>query len=257
MSVLSVSSWLLLLPVFWGQTIVVFSVWVPNTLKLHSGWLMRLLWVYEHELATISPLFCVKRVTLCRYPSQYLSGSSREPPASALGELMVTIRASPPDQCPHGPLIARSSCSAPKWFRWAASRGYQHFIQCTPGGSEVDRSIRGWAIILRGWRFDVAAPLGCCHQLTAMLAQTAMSIGLEVNRLLSPEPSRLDDWFLGAWRSSQPRSAPVLFFPEVHEELTKSWTAPFMARSRSSPSSVLTTLDGGAITWRNCPRQSL
>ncbi len=104
-----------------------------------------------------------------------------------------------------------------------------------------------------------------------------MSIRLEVNRLPSPEPSRLDDWFLGEGRSSQPRSAPVLFFPEVHEELTKSWTAPFTARSHSSPSSVLTTLDGGAArgyvdipqveravvvhlcpqnatTWRNCPR---
>ncbi len=67
------------------------------------------------------------------------------------------------------------------------------------------------------------------------------------------------------------------FFPEVHEELTKSWTAPFTARSRSSPYSVLTTLDGGvargyedipqveravavhlcqqiASTWRNHPR---
>ncbi len=67
-----------------------------------------------------------------------------------------------------------------------------------------------------------------------------------------------------------------LFFPEVHEELTKSWMAPFTARSRSSVSSILTTLDGGAArvyagipqveravavhlcpwntaTWRNCP----
>ncbi len=35
------------------------------------------------------------------------------------------------------------------------------------------------------------------------------------------------------------------FFPEVHEELTKSWMAPFTARSRSSVSSVLTTLNGG------------
>ncbi len=35
------------------------------------------------------------------------------------------------------------------------------------------------------------------------------------------------------------------FFPEVHEELTSSWMAPFTARSRSSASSVLTTLDGG------------
>ncbi len=53
------------------------------------------------------------------------------------------------------------------------------------------------------------------------------------NRPPSPEPSRLDYWFLGAGHGSQPRSAPVPFFPEVHEELTKSWMAPFTARSRS------------------------
>ncbi len=36
------------------------------------------------------------------------------------------------------------------------------------------------------------------------------------------------------------------FFPEVHDELTGSWTAHFTARKRSSGSSSLTTLDGGA-----------
>ncbi len=82
-------------------------------------------------------------------------------------------------------------------------------------------------------------------ELTAMLARAAVSIGLEVNRPPSPEPSLLDDWFLGAGRGSQPRPAPVPFFPEVHEELTKSWMAPFTARSPSSASSILTTLDGG------------
>ncbi len=82
-------------------------------------------------------------------------------------------------------------------------------------------------------------------ELTAMLARATVSIGLEVNRPPSPEPSRLDDWFLGAGRGSQPRPAPLPFFPEVHEELTKSWMAPFTARSPSSTSSILTTLDGG------------
>ncbi len=65
--------------------------------------------------------------------------------------------------------------------------------------------------------------------------------------------------------------------PAEREELTSSWMAPFTARSRSSASSVLTTLDGGvargyagipqveravavhlcprnAATWRNRPR---
>ncbi len=122
----------------------------------------------------------------------------------------------------------------------------------------------------------VAATAAPDPELTAMLARAAVSIGLEVNRPPSPEPSRLDDWFLGAGRGSQPRPAPVPFFPEVHEELTSSWMAPFTARSRSSASSVLTTLDGGvargyagipqvervvavhlcsrnAATWRNRP----
>ncbi len=81
-----------------------------------------------------------------------------------------------------------------------------------------------------------------------MLARAAVSIGLEVNRPTSPEPLWLDDWFLWVGRSSQPCSAPAPFFPEVHEELTKSWMVPFTARSCSSASSVLTTLNGGAAS---------
>ncbi|KAL0199808.1 hypothetical protein M9458_002995, partial [Cirrhinus mrigala] len=61
----------------------------------------------------------------------------------------------------------------------------------------------------------------------------------------SPEPSRLDDWFLGSGRDSRPRSSLVPFFPEVHEELTKSWKAPLSACSRHVISPSLTTLDGG------------
>ncbi len=79
-----------------------------------------------------------------------------------------------------------------------------------------------------------------------MLARAVVSIGLKVNRPPSPEPSQLDDWFLGAGRGSQPRSAPLPFFPEVHEELTESWMAPFTARNRSSISSILNTLVDGA-----------
>ncbi len=37
-------------------------------------------------------------------------------------------------------------------------------------------------------------------ELTAMLARVAVSIGLEVNRPPSPEPSRLDDWCLSSRR---------------------------------------------------------
>lgn len=74
-----------------------------------------------------------------------------------------------------------------------------------------------------------------------------------------------------------PRHAPVPFFTEVHEELTKLWRAPFTAWSHFTSSSTLTALDSGmargymdipqvdhvvavhlclqnAATWRNLPR---
>ncbi|KAI2644283.1 50S ribosomal protein L15 [Labeo rohita] len=77
------------------------------------------------------------------------------------------------------------------------------------------------------------------------LQRVASEIGVVWGSPPSPEPSRLDDWFLGGGRDSRPRSPPVPFFPEVHEELTKSWKAPLSASSRYVNSPSLTTLDGG------------
>ena len=83
-------------------------------------------------------------------------------------------------------------------------------------------------------------------EMAAMLSRAAEMVGLEWNPPPRPEPSRLDDWYLGVARAGSQRPAPVPFFPEVHDELTKSWTAPFTARNRPVGSSSLTTLDGGA-----------
>ncbi|KAI2643946.1 ORF V: Enzymatic polyprotein [Labeo rohita] len=82
-------------------------------------------------------------------------------------------------------------------------------------------------------------------EMAAALQRAAKEIGVAWVPPPSPEPSRLDDWFLGRGRDSKPRSSPVPFFPEVHEELTKSWKAPLSARSRYANSPSLTTLDGG------------
>ncbi|KAL0149011.1 hypothetical protein M9458_055626 [Cirrhinus mrigala] len=82
-------------------------------------------------------------------------------------------------------------------------------------------------------------------EMAAALKRAAKEIGVVWVPPPSPEPSRLDDWFLGSGRDSRPCSSPVPFFPEVHEELTKSWKAPLSARSRHVISPSLTTLDGG------------
>ncbi len=214
-----------------------------------------------------------------------LSGSSRGSPADALGDLRVTVRASPPGTPPRTSYSSRSEHPVRFLGDFA---GLSHGAPSISfGAPSIDRM----SIAASGDGFTssedegavglppsgVVATAAPGPELTAMLARAAVSIGLEVNRPPSPEPSRLDDWFLGAGRGSQPRPAPVPFFPEVHEELTSSWMAPFTARSRSSASSVLTTLDGGvargyagipqveravavhlcprnAATWRNRPR---
>ncbi|KAL0192150.1 hypothetical protein M9458_010446, partial [Cirrhinus mrigala] len=63
----------------------------------------------------------------------------------------------------------------------------------------------------------------------AMLLRAAKGIGVEVFKAPSPEPSQLDD--------DPPHPAPVYFFQEVHEELTKT---------SCLSSSLSATLDGGA-----------
>ncbi|XP_056598979.1 interferon-induced very large GTPase 1-like [Triplophysa dalaica] len=113
--------------------------------------------------------------------------------------------------------------------------------------------------------------------MSAMLTRAAASIGLQCTPLPPSQRSRLDTWFLESERGAKPRPPPVPFFPEVHAELCKTWSAPLTARSTQTSSGSLTSLDGGAAkgyveipqveravavqlcrqtaaTWRNRPR---
>ncbi len=83
-------------------------------------------------------------------------------------------------------------------------------------------------------------------EMMAMLSRATNRVGLVWNPPSCPEPSRLDDWFLRVARAGSQPPTPVPFFPEVHEERTGTWKAPFTARNRASGPSSLTTVDGGA-----------
>ncbi len=141
-----------------------------------------------------------------------LSGSSRGSPADALGDLRVTVRASPPGTPPRTSYSSRSE--HPVRFPGDFA-GLSHGAPSISFGvPSVDRM----SIAASGDGFTssedegavglppsgVVATAAPDPELTAMLARAAVSIGLEVNRPPSPEPSRLDDWFLGAGRGSQP-----------------------------------------------------
>ncbi len=72
-------------------------------------------------------------------------------------------------------------------------------------------------------------------EMMAMLSRAANRVGLVWNPPPCPKPSRMDDWFLGVARADSQPPTPVPFFPEVHEELTGTWKAPFTVGLPPSP----------------------
>ncbi len=57
-------------------------------------------------------------------------------------------------------------------------------------------------------------------EVMAMLSRATERVGLEWRKPPCPEPSRLDDWFLGVACAGSQRPAPVASLPDVHEGLT-------------------------------------
>ncbi len=57
-------------------------------------------------------------------------------------------------------------------------------------------------------------------EVTAMLSRAAKRVGLEWRKPPCPEPSRLDDWFLGVACAGSQCPAPGATLPDVHKELT-------------------------------------
>ncbi len=100
-----------------------------------------------------------------------------------------------------------------------------------------------------------AAKAGMDAELFRVLSKAVEELGLEWSPPEEPSRSRLDEWFLPGRRQA-PQQRPSPFFPEVHDELTRSWRSPYSARLRTSASSALTTIDGaeerdmrGCLNW--------
>ncbi|KAI2652411.1 Proline--tRNA ligase [Labeo rohita] len=106
---------------------------------------------------------------------------------------------------------ASSSSQYELEFLFGASAGEEEVTAASEGGLEASAELASAEAVCRS---------AADAEMVAVLERAAKEIRLE------------------------PRSTPVLFLPEVHEELTKSWRAPFSARMQYTNSSSLTTLDG-------------
>ncbi len=131
-AVSSVSFWLRSFSVCGWRTRSLSSVSGPPTRwSCVRGWLMRLLWAYEHDFAAISPFLYERIGTLCRHPcwslwlEQRIAGwrSGRSEGYSK----SLSAGHAPTDLLL---LMQRTSRPVPGWFRWSVPWGAQHFIRC-------------------------------------------------------------------------------------------------------------------------------
>ncbi len=105
-----------------------------------------------------------------------------------------------------------------KWSVPAVSLVLLPTTRCRSLHRRVSRSF--W----RGRFGCVAAPAVAMPEsdleVTAMLSRATGRVGLEWRKPPCPEPSRLDDWFLGVACAGSQRPAPGASLPDVHEGLT-------------------------------------
>ncbi len=130
-AVSSVSFWLRSFPVcgWWTRSLSSVSG-LPTRWRCIRGWLMCLLWAYEHDFVAISPFLYEWIGTLCRHPcwslckqriTGWCSGRSEGDSKSLSAGYVPTDLLL---------LTQRTSRPVPGWFRWSVPRGAQHFIRC-------------------------------------------------------------------------------------------------------------------------------
>ncbi len=131
-AVSSVSFWLWSFPVRGWRTRSLSSVsGLPTRWRCVHGWLMRLLWAYEHDFAAISPFLYERIGTLCRHLcwSLWLEQRIAGWRSGRSEGYCKSLSAG------HAPtdlllLTQRTSRPIPGWFRWSVPRGAQHLIRC-------------------------------------------------------------------------------------------------------------------------------
>ncbi len=112
------------------------------------------------------------------------------------------------------PLALRNQLSC-QWNVLGPLHGaYQQYPWCSSWRPDVDCCIGGWAGAFWRRRFDcAAAPAVAMPQsdpeIMAMLSRATERVGLEWRPPPCPEPSRLDDWFLGVACAGSQHPAPV------------------------------------------------
>ncbi|KAL0178303.1 hypothetical protein M9458_027197, partial [Cirrhinus mrigala] len=86
------------------------------------------------------------------------------------------------------------------------------------------------------------------EELVKILSEAVQDLGLDWSPPEQPTKNRLDMRYLQSGRQVAAPQRPAPFFPEVHEETSRSWRSPYSARAQAAGSRMLSSVDG-ADRW--------
>ncbi len=92
-------------------------------------------------------------------------------------------------------------------------------------------------------QLNSSKPSDLQEELMRVLSKAVQELELTWNPPEEPVRSKLDSWYFRSTRKADSR-ASVPFFPDVHKQLVKTWSAPQSARVHSSTQAMFSHVDG-------------
>ncbi len=90
---------------------------------------------------------------------------------------------------------------------------------------------------------DSSGPSDLQEELMRVLSKAIQELELTWSLPEKPVRSKLDSWYFRTTRKVDSR-ASVPFFPDVHEQLVKTWSAPQSAHVHSTTHAIFSHVDG-------------
>ncbi len=160
------------------------------------------------------------------------------PPSPGGGSAVLPCRRT--QRSPHSPISFPEDCFRPP----SNIEGFVAF-----GHEEGDEAMSISASEKDGWagsepeQLGSSEPSGLQEELMRVLSKAVQELELTWNPPEEPVRSKLDSWYFRSTRKADARTS-VPFFPDVHEQLVKTWSAPQSARVHSNTQAMFSHVDG-------------
>lgn len=91
---------------------------------------------------------------------------------------------------------------------------------------------------------EAESPTDLHDEFTRVLAKAVRELDLNWDAPEEPPRSKLNSWYFQSGRRMAASRKRILFFPDVHEHVVKSWSAPQSARIHAPVQSLFSHVDG-------------